>query len=78
MHLRRGQLQRWQASLLWVVRYLQTEDTLVLAQTLGLLCRSIDVRAAAVGTANRFSSGFDWLVARKWAFAEVPTVEWVF
>lgn len=35
--------------------------------------------AAAVGTAmNRFSGGFDWLVARKWAFAEIPTVEWVF
>lgn len=34
--------------------------------------------AAAVGTANRFSGGFDWLVASKWAFAEIPTVEWVF
>lgn len=34
-------------------------------------------RAAAVGTAN-FFSGFDWLVARKRAFAEMPTVEWVF
>lgn len=27
-------------------------------------------RAAAAGTANRFSGGFDWLVARKWAFAD--------
>lgn len=28
-------------------------------------------RAAAVGTAN-FFGGFDWLVARKRAFAETP------
>lgn len=34
--------------------------------------------AAAVRIANRLSSGLHWLVSRKWAFREIPMVDWVF
>lgn len=47
-------------------------------RALGLLCRRLVWCAAAVAIASRLPSGLDWLVARKWAFRERPTVEWVF